>query len=81
MQATKTMSTFEFHKDILAKTVSREEEILDFILFDRSLGNAVARNEIIYKLWRIDERYQKNNGVHLKSGYIVLCFDIFLHLD
>ena len=44
------MSTVTLYKSKLAKTISRGEEILDFILYNRDFGNAVANNEIIYKL-------------------------------
>ena len=44
------MKTFSLHKDELAKTIPHKEEIFDFILYDRDLGNAVTSNEIIYKI-------------------------------
>ena len=53
------MSTVTLHKDKLAKAVLHEEKILDFILYNRVLCNVVTNNEIIYKLWSIDERYQE----------------------
>ena len=47
------MSTITFHKVKLAKTVSHGKEILDFILYNRALVNALTSNEIIYKIWSI----------------------------
>ena len=39
------MSTITLHKCEPEKTVSHEEEILDFILYNRALGNAVTSNK------------------------------------
>ena len=41
------MSIVTLYKGKLAKAAPHEEEILDFILYDRVLGNAVTSNEII----------------------------------
>ena len=41
------MITITFHKIILAKAVTYEEEILDFILYNSALGNDVTSIEII----------------------------------
>ena len=43
------MSTVTFHKDKLAKYVPHEEENIDFIFYNRVIGNAVTSNQIIYK--------------------------------
>ena len=51
------MTTVSLHKGKWAKNASHREEILDFILYNRDIGNAVTNNEIFYKLWSIDERY------------------------
>ena len=53
------MSTVTLHIGKLAKTFPHDEEILNFILYNRAFGNAVTSNEIIYKLRSIDERYQE----------------------
>ena len=74
------MSTVALHKGKLAKSISHKE-ILDFILHNRALGNAAASNEIIYKLWSIGERYQEKSWSILQNDDIVLCIDIFLHLE
>ena len=47
------MSTTTFHKVKLTKTVSHKEEILEYILYNRVLGNTLTSNEIIYKIWSI----------------------------
>ena len=41
------MSTVTLHKGKLANTASHEE-MIDFILYNRALGNTVTCNEIIY---------------------------------
>ena len=61
--------------------VQYEEKNLEFILNNRELGNAVISNEMIYNILSKDERYQENNGAHFKSSDIVLCIEIFLHLE
>ena len=53
------MRTVTLYKGKLAKAVLHEVEIFDFILYNMALGNAVTSNEIIYKLWSKDERYQE----------------------
>ena len=47
------------HLGKLSKTVPHEEEILDFILYNRVQDNSVTSNKIIDNLWSIEERYQE----------------------
>ena len=54
------MSAVVLHNGKLTKTVPHEE-ILDFILYNIALSNAVTSNEIIYRLWSIDERYREKS--------------------
>ena len=53
-----------------------ENDILDFVLYNKALGNVVASNEIIYKLWSINDKNKENHGVHFKNSVIVLCTEI-----
>ena len=55
------------HKVNLAIVVPHEES-LEFIIYNRAMDNTATRNEIIYKLRSIDERYKENYRVHSKSG-------------
>ena len=61
---------FTLQNGKLTKTIPLEEEILDFILYNKDLGNSC--NKINFKLLSIDKRYQENNGIHFKSGGIAL---------
>ena len=60
MKVTNKMSTITLHQGKSSKTISYESEILDYVYYNRALGNAVTSNEIIFKLWSIDEKYRKN---------------------
>ena len=47
------MSTATFHEVKLAKTAPHEDEILDFILYNKVLSNVITNNKIIFKFWSI----------------------------
>ena len=66
------MSTVTLYKDKLTKAVSHETKFLDFILYNRSLDNAVTRNNYIYKLWSIDDRYREKSLSTLQKWWY--CF-------
>ena len=44
-----------------------EGEIIDDVLYSRAHGNAIASNEVIFKLWSVDEIFREKNGVHFKN--------------
>ena len=54
MQIVKNMTTVTLNKGKLTKAYQNEEKILDFILYNWTLGNAVTNNELIYKFWIIN---------------------------
>ena len=70
------MSNVTLNKGKLAKTVLHEEEILEFILYNRALDNAVANNEIIYKPWSIDKRYQEKSWSTVQKRQ---CYFVYQH--
>ena len=59
MKVTKKLSTITLHQAKVVLTITHENEILDFVLFNRALGNVVTSNQIIYKFWSIDEKYNE----------------------
>ena len=60
------------HLDKLEKkTVSHEEEIHGFILYNWTLDNFVTSSEITYRFLSIDKRYQEN---HEYTSKIVILF-------
>ena len=50
MEVTNKMNTISLHHGKDAKTMSFEGEILDYVIYNRALGNAVTSNEVIIKL-------------------------------
>ena len=44
MEVTKKINTITLHNGKAAKKMSFEEEILDYILYNRDIGNAVTSN-------------------------------------
>ena len=72
------MSTIILHQQKFSKTILYESEILDYVYYNRALGNAVTSNEIIFKLWSIDENYREKYWSSLQNGDIALWKAIFL---
>ena len=66
------MSTITLHQEKSSKTISYESEILDYVYYNRALGNDVTSNEISMR------STEKNLGVHFKNGDIALWKDILL---
>ena len=66
------MSTINLHQGKSSKTISYESEILDYVYYNRALGNAVTSNEIIFKLWSIDEKYREKSLSSLQKMVISL---------
>ena len=50
MKITNKLNTITLHQAKVALTITHENEILDFLLNNRALGNLVSSNQIIYKL-------------------------------
>ena len=48
-------------------TITHENEILDFVLYNRALGSVISSNHTIYKLWSIDEKYKKKSWSSLQK--------------
>ena len=63
----------------MSKQSSTWRKMLDFILENRTLNNAIAGNQIIYKIWNIVERYQEKSWSTLQKWWYRLCIDNFLH--
>ena len=61
MKITNKMSTITLHQGKSSKTISYQSEILDYVYYNRALKNAVTSNEIIFKLWRIEEKYREKS--------------------
>ena len=79
MEVTNKINIIALHHAKATKTMPYEGEIFDYVLYNRALWNAVTSNEVIFKLWRIDETFiKKNLVVHFKNGDIVLWKSIFL---
>ena len=56
IKVTYKMNTITLLKWKVALTITHENEILDFVLNNRALGDVVINNETMYKLWSIDEK-------------------------
>ena len=65
------------HKDKWEQTISHEENI-EFILYNRALGNVVANNEIIYKFWSINKRYQEKSWSTIQKWWYHFIHQHFL---
>ena len=61
VKVTNKLNTITLHQAKVALTITHEHEILDIVLYNRALGNVVASNQIIYKLWSIDEKYNEKS--------------------
>ena len=57
------------HQGKSSKTISYESEIFDYVYYNRALGNAVTSNEIIFKLWSIDEKYGEKSWISLQKWW------------
>ena len=66
------MNTFTINHGKAAKTMSFEGEILDYVLYSRALGNAETSNEVIFKLWSMNETFRDIIREHFKNCEIVL---------
>ena len=56
IEVTNKLNTITLHQGKVDLTIIYENKILDFVLYNRALGNVVTSNQIIYKLWSIDEK-------------------------
>ena len=63
------MSTTTLHQGKSSKKISYESEILDYVYYNRALGNAITSNEIIFKLWSIDEKYREKSWSSLQKWW------------
>ena len=54
---TNKLNTITLHQAKVALTITHENEILIFVLYNRALGNKVTSNEIKYKLLSINKQY------------------------
>ena len=63
------MSSITLHQGKSSKTISYESEILDYVYYNRALGNAVTSNEIIFKLWSNDEKYREKSWSSLQKWW------------
>ena len=77
IEETNKMNTITLHHRKAAKTISFEGEILNYVLYNNALGNAVVSKEVIFKLYCMDETFRENLGVHFKKSDIVLWKDFF----
>ena len=69
MKVTNKMSTITLHQRKSSKTISYESKILDYVYYNRALGNAVTSNKIIFKLWSIDEKYREKSWSSLQKWW------------
>ena len=58
MGVTNKSNTISLYHGKAAKTMPYEIEILDYVLYNRVLGNDVTSNEVIFKLWSIDQTFR-----------------------
>ena len=56
--ATNKLNSITLHQVKVILTITHENKILDFILYNRELGNVVISSQIIYKLLSINEKYK-----------------------
>ena len=69
MKVTNKMSTITLHQGKFSKTISYESEILDYVYYNRAFGNTVTSNEIIFKLWSINEKYREKSLSSLQKWW------------
>ena len=50
------MSTITLHQGKSSKAISYESEILDYVYYNRALGNAVTSNEKFYLNYEVSMR-------------------------
>ena len=50
IKVTNKLNTITLYQGKVALTITHENEILDFVLYNRALSNVVTSNEIIYKI-------------------------------
>ena len=72
--ATNKLNSITLHQGKVILTITHENKILDFILYNRELGNVVINNQIIYKLLSINEKYKGKSWSSLQK----LCYR-FMH--
>ena len=78
MKVTNKMSTTTLHQGKSSKTISYENEILDYVYYNKALGNAVTSNEIIFKLWSIYKKYREKSWSSLQKWWYRLMKRHFL---
>ena len=64
---TNKISTITLYQIKSSKTTSYESEIIDYVYYNGALGNVVTSNEIIFKLWSIDEKYKEKSWSSLQK--------------
>ena len=55
MKVTNKLNTITLHQVKVTFTTTHQNEILNFLLYNRALGNEITSNEVKYKLLSIDE--------------------------
>ena len=50
VEVTNKINTITLHYGKAAKTISYEGEILDYVIYNRALGNTGTSNEVIFNL-------------------------------
>ena len=69
MKVINKMNIITLHHGKAAKMMSFEEEILDYVLYSRALGNDVVSNELIFKLWNMDETFREKSWSTLQKWW------------
>ena len=67
MKVTNKLNIIALHQAKIALTIKHENEIFDFILYNRALGNIVTSSQIIYKLWSINDKYMEKSWSSLQK--------------
>ena len=76
MKVTNKLNTITLRLWKVTLPLTHENEILDFILNNKALGNVATSNEIVYKFWSINKKYKEKSCSSLQKW----C-NRFLHRD
>ena len=80
MKVTNKLNIITLHQGKIVLAITHEHEIVDFVLYNRALGNVVTSNQMIQAL-KIDQKYNEKSWVHFRNGVIVLCTKIIELLE
>ena len=69
MKVTNKMSTITLHQGKSSKTISYESEILDYVYYNRALGNAVTVMKLYLNYWTINEKYSLKSWSSLQKWW------------